>query len=331
MDYRFLGSTGVRVSSLCLGALAFGRELDEAASHCIIGRYLEAGGNFIDTADSYGDGRSEEIVGRAIRDCREQIVLATKVGWQVGDRPDDVGLSRRRIIRSLEGSLRRLRTDHVDVYYLHCWDAAADIERVVRVMGELVRAGEVRYWGVSNFTGWQIAHTMAIARRSGCAVPVAVQPQYSLMVRNIEREVLPAAQWFDLAVVAWSPLARGMLADRFRSGEAPLEHSRIGCSRFWIDDWRRWDRERHWCVLETVRDLAAERERTSAQIALNWLLQQPGVTAPVLGVTKLSQLEENLGALGWELTAEELERLEEASAFATGYPYEFMNRWEEVR
>ena len=331
MDYRSLGSTGVRVSSLCLGALAFGRELDEAASQRILGRYLEAGGNFIDTADSYGDGRSEEIVGRAIRDCREQIVLATKVGWRVGDRPNDVGLSRRRIIRSLEGSLRRLRTDHVDVYYLHCWDAAADVERIVRVMDDLVRAGEVRYWGISNFTGWQIAHTVAVARRNGCAVPVAVQPQYSLMVRDVEREVLPAAQWFDLAVVPWSPLARGMLADRYRPGEAPPEDSRIGRSRFWLDEWRRWDRERHWRILETVRDIAAERDRTPAQVALNWLLQQAGVTAPILGVTDLPQLEENLGALGWELTGAELERLEEASALATGYPYEFIHRWEEER
>jgi len=324
MEYRFLGRTGVKVSALCLGCLTLGREVDETTSHRIIGRYLEAGGNFLDTANIYSRGRSEDIVGRAIQGHREEIVLATKVRSPMDDGPNEQGLSRKHIMHQVEESLRRLQTDYIDLYYLHCWDEATDLEETLRTLDDLIHAGKVRYWGISNFTGWQIALAVAIAEREGLAPPVAVQPQYSLIVRDIEREVLPAAMAFSLAVMPWSPLARGFLSGKYQRGEPPPANTRFGRPANWQDIWKRWDRERHWRIVEAVGEVAGARGRTHAQVALNWLLRRPGVTGPIVGATSLEQLEENLGAVGWELTAEEMVQLEEASSFELGYPYEFI-------
>ena len=324
MEHRYLGRTGVKVSALCLGCLTLGREVDEVISQRIIGRYLEAGGNFIDTANMYSRGRSEEIVGQAIRDRREEIVLATKVRQRMGDGVNEQGLSRKHIMHQAEESLRRLQTDYIDLYYLHCWDEATDLEDTLRTLDDLIHAGKVRYWGISNFTGWQIALAVAIAEREGLARPVAVQPQYSLIVRDIEREVLPAAMAFGLAVMPWSPLARGFLSGKYRRGEPPPANTRFRRSSGWLDEWQRWDKERNWRIVEAVAEVARARGRTHAQVALNWLLHRPGVTGPIIGATSLEHLEENLGAVGWELTPEEVARLEEASSFELGHPYDFI-------
>ncbi len=324
MEYRFLGCTGVRVSALCLGCLTLGRELDEATSRRIIGRYLEAGGNFLDTANVYSRGRSEEIVGPAIRGHREEIVLATKVRQRMGEGVNEQGLSRKHIMHQVDESLRRLQTDYIDLYYLHCWDEAADLEDTLRTLDDLTHAGKVRYWGISNFTGWQIALAVSITERSGLAHPVAVQPQYSLIVRDIEREVLPAAKAFGLAVMPWSPLARGFLSGKYHRGEPPPVDTRFRRSTGWMDEWRRWDTERNWRIVEAVSQVAQKRDRTHAQVALNWLLRQPGVTSPIIGATSLQHLDQNLGAVDWELTPEEVAQLDEASSFEIGYPYEFI-------
>jgi aryl-alcohol dehydrogenase-like predicted oxidoreductase len=331
MQYRFLGRTGVKVSALCLGCLTLGRELDEAASQRIMGRYLEAGGNFLDTANVYSRGRSEEIVGRAIRGRREEIVLATKVRQRMGEGANEQGLSRKHIMRQVDESLQRLHTDYIDLYYLHCWDDATELGDTLRTLDDLVHAGKVRYWGISNFTGWQIALAVSISEREGLVRPVALQPQYSLIVRDIEREVLPAASAFGLAVVPWSPLARGFLSGKYRRGEAPSVNTRFRRSSGWLDAWKRWDKERNWQIVEAVGEVARVRGRTHAQVALNWLLHQPGVTAPIIGATSLQHLEENLGAMGWELTPDELARLEEVSSFEVGYPYEFIRRLHQDR
>jgi aryl-alcohol dehydrogenase-like predicted oxidoreductase len=331
VEYCFLGRTGVKVSALCLGCLTMGRELDEAASQQIIDRYLEAGGNFLDTANMYSRGRSEQVVGRAIRGRREEIVLATKVRQRMGEGVNDQGLSRRHIFHQVEESLQRLQTDHIDLYYLHCWDEAAEIEDTLRTLDDLIHAGKVRYWGISNFTGWQIALAVGIAEREGLARPVALQPQYSLVVRDIEREVLPAAQAFRLAVMPWSPLARGFLSGKYHRGEPPPQNTRFRRSSGWMDEWKRWDTERNWRIVEAVGEIAQSRGRTHAQVALNWLLRQPGVTAPIIGATSLQHLEQNLEAIGWELTPEEVARLGEASSFDEGYPYEFIRRLHEDR
>jgi aryl-alcohol dehydrogenase-like predicted oxidoreductase len=331
MEYRYLSSTGVKVSALCLGCLTFGRELDETTSTSLIDRYLDAGGNFLDTANVYSRGRSEEIVGRAIRAHRDDIFLATKVRMRMGEGVNEVGLSRKHIMAQVEGSLRRLQTDTIDLYYVHCWDVAVDLEQMLRTMDDLIRAGKVRYWGISNFTGWQIALAAAACSYEGLARPVALQPQYSMIVRDAEREVLPAAAAFDLAIVPWSPLARGLLAGKYQPGESPPAESRIGRRHSWLDHWDRWDHERTWRIVDAVGEIAGARGVTCAQVALNWLLCQTGVTAPIVGVTSLDQLEENLGAVGWALTAEELDDLEVASAFDVGYPYEFIQRVSEDR
>jgi aryl-alcohol dehydrogenase-like predicted oxidoreductase len=324
MEYRYLGRTGVKVSALCLGCLTFGREMDEAASRQIVDRYLDAGGNFIDTANVYSRGRSEEIVGQVLRGRRDQVVLATKVRQRMGDGVNEVGLSRKHITHQVEASLRRLQTDYIDLYYLHCWDAETDLTETVRTMDDLIRAGKVRYWGISNFTGWQIALAVVTARYEGLSCPVALQPQYSLIVRDIEREVLPAATTFDLAVMPWSPLARGFLSGKYRRGELPQAETRLGRTFSWLDIWQRWDVDRNWQIVAAVDEIAQERARTDAQVALNWLLYQPGVTAPIIGVTSMAQLEESLAVPGWQLTPEERARLDEASAFDVGYPYEFI-------
>ena len=325
MEYRYLGPTGVKISVLCLGCLTFGRELDETASLRIVGRYLESGGNFLDTANVYSRGRSETIVGKAIRDHREEFVLATKVRQRMGDGVNEQGLSRKHIIHQVEESLRRLHTDYIDLYYLHCWDEAVDLEETLRTVDDLVRSGKIRYWGISNFTGWQIALAVTIAEREGLARPVALQPQYSLIVRDIEREVLPAATAFGLGLFPWSPLARGFLTGKYRHGELPPADTRFRRSSSWLDEWRRWDRERNWRTVEAVEEIARARGRTHAQIALNWLINRPGVTGPIIGATSIEQLEENLGAVGWELSPAETEQLEEVSSFELGYPYDFIH------
>ena len=324
MEYRYLGRTGVKVSALCLGCLTLGREADEATSQRIIGRYMEAGGNFLDTANVYSRGRSEEIVGRAIQGHRDEIVLATKVCQRMGDGVNEVGLPRKHIMHQVEESLRRLQTGYIDLYYLHCWDEATDLEETLRTLDDLIHAGKVRYWGISNFTGWQMALAMATSKHRGLARPTAVQPQYSLIVRDIEREVLPAAMALGLAVMAWSPLARGFLSGKYRRDEPPPANTRFRRGATWQDAWKRWDKERNWRIIDAVTEVARERSKTHAQVALNWLLQRAGVTAPIIGATSLEQLEENLGALGWKLTPEEVARLKDASSFELGYPYEFI-------
>jgi len=263
MECRFLGRTGVKLSALCLGCLTLGRELDAAESRRIISHYLEAGGNFLDTANVYSHGQSEEIVGRAIQGHREDIVLATKVRQRMGEGPNEQGLSRKHIMHQVEESLRRLQTDYIDLYYLHCWDEAADLEDTLHTLDDLIHAGKVRYWGVSNFAGWQVALAVSIAEHEGMARPAALQPQYSLIVRDIEREVLPAALALGLAVMPWSPLARGFLSGKYRRGEPPPANTRFRRSTVWLDEWQRWDRERNWRIVEALGEIAQGRGRTT--------------------------------------------------------------------
>jgi aryl-alcohol dehydrogenase-like predicted oxidoreductase len=325
MEYRYLGTTGVKVSALCLGTLTFGREVEEPLAQRLIARYLDAGGNFVDTANVYARGQSEEIVGRALEGRRDDVVLASKVRQRIGEGANEVGLSRLHIMQQVELSLHRLRTDHIDLYYLHCWDPDAELEDTLRAMDDLVRAGKVRYWGISNFTGWQIALTATTCRYERLARPIALQPQYSLLVRDIERDVLPAAQRFGLAVMPWSPLARGFLSGKYRRTEGPRADARLGRSSVWLDRWERWDKERHWRILEVVQAIAQERGVSPAQVALNWLLHRPGVTAPIVGATTMAQLEDNLASATWRLSDDERARLDAVSALEPSYPYEFID------
>jgi aryl-alcohol dehydrogenase-like predicted oxidoreductase len=325
MEYRRLGRTGLMVSELCLGCMTFGRELDEEGSRKVIARFLEAGGNFIDTADVYANGASEEITGRAIKGVRDQVVLATKVRFPMGDGPNDVGLSRKHVISGLEESLERLGTDYIDLYQVHAWDALTPLEETLSALTDLVRAGRVRYVGVSNFTGWQLMKSLWVSELRGLERFVCLQPQYSLVERNIEREILPVCREEGLGVIPWSPLGGGFLSGKFRRGERPPQGSRIAEAVESMEEhWDRRDTERNWNTLGVVGEISEETGKSYAQISLNWLLRQEGVTAPIIGARTMEQLEDNLGAVGWELDPEQVERLSEASALEVVYPYRFI-------
>ncbi|MDP9454402.1 MAG: aldo/keto reductase [Actinomycetota bacterium] len=323
MDYRRLGRTGLMVSELCLGCMTFGREIDEEGSRGIIARFLEAGGNFIDTADVYENGLSEEITGRVLKGVpRDDYVLATKVRFPMGDGPNDVGLSRKHVISGCEASLRRLGMDHIDLYQVHAWDAATPIEETLQALDDLVRAGKVRYVGVSNFNAWQIMKSVCASEARRLARFVSLQPQYSLVERNIEYEVLPVCREEGLGVIPWGPLGGGFLSGKYWRGEEPPEGSRIAGAPDELEEaWKKRAVERNWRTLDVIGEISEATGKSYAQISLNWLLRQPGVVAPILGARRLDQLEDNLGAAGWKLSEEEVSRLSEASAPPDLYPY----------
>jgi aryl-alcohol dehydrogenase-like predicted oxidoreductase len=319
------------VSELCLGCMTFGREVDEEGSREIIARFLDAGGNFIDTADVYAGGSSEEITGRAIRGVRDDIVLATKVRFPMGEGPNDVGLSRKHVISGCEASLRRLGTDYLDLFQVHAWDALTPIEETLSALTDLVRDGKVRYIGVSNFTAWQLMKSLRASELRGLERFVCLQPQYSLVERNIEREILPACREEGLGVIAWSPLGGGFLSGKYRRGERPPQGSRIAEAVESMEEY--WDRratERNWDTLEGVGGISEETGKSYAQISLNWLLRQEDVTAPIIGARTMEQLEDNLGAAGWELREKQIERLSEASAIEEVYPHRFIREAQRV-
>jgi aryl-alcohol dehydrogenase-like predicted oxidoreductase len=325
MEYGRLGNTGLMVSELCLGCMTFGRETDEEDSKGLVGRFLEAGGNFIDTADVYSKGVSEEITGRAIKGVRDEVVLATKVRFPMGEGPNDVGLSRKHVVQGCEDSLRRLGTDYIDLYQVHCWDSAAPLEETLSALTDLVRSGKVRYIGVSNFTGWQLMRSLAVSESHGFERFVCLQPQYSLVERNVEREILPICLEEGLGVIPWSPLGGGFLSGKYRRGEEPPQGSRISEAVESMEEY--WDRratERNWAALDVVGRISEETGKSYAQISLNWLLRQESVTAPIVGVRTMEQLEDNLGASGWELEEQQVDELSEASALEDVYPYRFI-------
>ena len=331
MEYRRLGDTGLMVSELCLGCMTFGREAEEEASKGLVARFLEAGGNFIDTADVYSKGISEEITGRAIKGVRDDVVLATKVFFPMGEGPNDTGLSRKHITQGCEDSLRRLGTDYIDLYQVHCWDSATPLKETLSALTDLVRSGKVRYIGVSNFTGWQLMRSLAVSESHGFERFVCLQPQYSLVERNIEREILPVCLEEGLGVIPWSPLGGGFLSGKYRRGEEPPRGSRISEAVESMEEY--WDRratERNWAVLDVVGEISEASGKSYAQISLNWLLRQPVVTAPIVGARTVEQLEDNLGASGWELDDDQMNRLSEAGAPEDTYPYRFIRNAQRV-
>jgi aryl-alcohol dehydrogenase-like predicted oxidoreductase len=331
MEYRSLGNTGLMVSELCLGCMTFGREASEEDSKRLVDRFLEAGGNFIDTADVYSKGVSEEITGRAIKGVRDDVVLATKVFFPMGEGPNDAGLSRKHVTQGCEDSLRRLGTDYIDLYQVHCWDGVTPLEETLSALTDLVRSGKVRYIGVSNFTGWQLMKSVCVSEANGLVKFVCLQPQYSLVERNIEREILPICVEEGLGVIPWSPLGGGFLSGKYRRDEEPPEGSRISEAVESMEEY--WDRratERNWAALDVVGRISEETGKSYAQISLNWLLRQSGVTAPIIGARTLEQLEDNIGASGWELTGGQVEDLSEASALEDVYPYRFIRNAQRV-
>jgi aryl-alcohol dehydrogenase-like predicted oxidoreductase len=331
MEYRRLGDTGLMVSELCLGCMTFGREASEEDSKRLVDRFLDAGGNFIDTADVYSKGVSEEITGRTIKGVRDDVVLATKVYFPMGEGPNDTGLSRKHVTQGCEDSLRRLGTDYIDLYQVHCWDSATPLKETLSALTDLVRSGKVRYIGVSNFTGWQLVKSVCLSEANGLERFVCLQPQYSLVERNIEREILPICLEEGLGVIPWSPLGGGFLSGKYRREEEPPQGSRISEAVASMEE--HWDRratDRNWRAIDVVGRISEETGKSYAQISLNWLLRQDGVTAPIIGARTLEQLEDNLGASGWTLDEEQVEELSDASALEDVYPYRFIRNAQRV-
>jgi aryl-alcohol dehydrogenase-like predicted oxidoreductase len=337
MKFNQLGRSGLLVSDLCLGAMIFGEESTRgtppAEAERMINRYLDAGGNFIDTSDVYADGRSEEIVGRVIKEKRDQIVVATKVRFASGQGPNDAGLSRRHILQAAHASLRRLNTDYIDLYYMHGWDALTPLQESLRTFDELVTAGKVRYIGVSNFKAWQVMKALALSDSSEWVRFVAGQYQYSLVKRDIEYEFSDLFLSEGIGLMPWGPLGGGFLSGKYRRDQRPQAASegRIATTSDDTEEaWQRRNTERNWQIVETVNEVAKERSATTPQVALAWLRAQPMVTSVILGARTLSQLEDNLGAADLELSAEEITKLNQVSAPPELYPYNLIEQWRRV-
>ena len=328
MEYRTLGRSGCAVSTLALGTITFGAESDEATSHAQLDAFVAAGGNLVDTADVYAGGASEEIVGRWLArqpaDVRDRVVLATKGRFATGDGPNDVGLSRRHLRRALEASLRRLGVDHVDLYQVHAFDAHTPLEETLRFLDDAVRAGLIGYAGLSNYTGWQVQKVVDLAEQLGLTPPVTLQPQYNLLVREIEWEIVPACESTGLGLLPWSPLGGGWLTGKYKRDERPTGPTRLGDNpERGVEAYdRRSPQQRTWDVIEAVEAVAAERGTSMAQVALAWLVDRPRVSSVILGARTLEQLEDNLGAADLHLDPEQAERLDAASDPAPAdYPY----------
>jgi aryl-alcohol dehydrogenase-like predicted oxidoreductase len=336
MNYRFLGRTGMKVSELCLGAMTFGREADEAASFAMLDRFVEAGGNFIDTADVYSRGLSEEVLGRWLANKpRDRFVIATKVRWPMGEGPNEVGLSRKHILASVEASLRRLGTGYIDLYQVHGWDGYTPLEETLGALDTLVQAGKVRYLGASNYMAWQLQKAVDISMRRGWEPFACLQPLYNLLDRQIEWDLVEVCVNEGLGIIPWSPLRGGWLSGKYRRGmAAPPENTRVDLAQKggWSESWTAYAVERTWSILDELLALAAELGRSPAQVALNWVKDRPGVTAPIIGARTIDQLNDNLGCVGWALGAEQAERLNRVSELPLPiYPHATVAGWSKRR
>ena len=327
MDYRLLGDSGCAVSSLCLGTMTFGVETDESAAHQQLDLFTEAGGTIVDTADVYGDGRSEEIIGHwfASRppDVTDRVVLATKGRFAMDASPNGAGLSARHLTRALDASLRRLRLEAVDLYQVHAYDPLTPMEETLRALDQFIRAGKIRYWGLSNFTGWQLTKAVHLARALNVAGPVTVQPQYSLVARETEWEIVPAAADAGLGLLPWSPLGGGWLSGKYRRDQRPAGATRLGEDPGrGMEAYERRGNERTWHVIDAVQKVAEECGVSMAEVALAWVTARPAVSSTILGARTVTQLEANLRSAGLRLTAAQTALLDTASnPRPADYPY----------
>ncbi|HYT26670.1 MAG TPA: aldo/keto reductase [Actinomycetota bacterium] len=327
MEYRTLGSTGTVVSTLCLGTMTFGSESDEKVAHEQLDRFVERGGNFLDTADVYAGGESEHVIGRwlaARPGMRDRVVVATKGRFDRGGGQNDVGLSRVSLTRALDASLRRLGVDVIDLYQAHAWDPLTPIEETLRFFDDTVRAGKVQYVGVSNFIGWQLQKAALLARHLGLAPIVTLQPQYNLLQRGVELELSQVCVNERIGILPWSPLGGGWLSGKYQRDTAPTGATRLGENpERGMEAYARRNREeRTWRVVDALRSAAEARGLSMAQVALAWLVDRPAVSSVILGARTVEQLDENLGAAGLHLSAEETARLDEVSTpVVDDYPY----------
>ena len=333
MEYRFLGNTGLRVSQLEMGVQTFGWGADEKTAHAMADLFVEAGGNFFDTADSYNQGVSESMLGSWLkaRGNRQSLIIATKVFFPTGDGTNESGLSRKHIFQSVDDSLRRLQTDHIDLYQAHCFDMSTPVEETLIAFDDLVRAGKVLYIGSSNFTASQLMKALMLSRMHDWAPFISLQAEYSLIVRSSEWELLPLCREEGLGFLAWSPLAGGWLTGKYKRNQPPPPDSRVGRRDRWDDQPEQRENELTWRVIDTLMEIGKMRGTTPAQVALNWLLHQQGVTTAILGTRTVDQLRENLGCIGWKLSDEEMEKIHAASEIPLPYPYRFIKMYTRKR
>ena len=324
---RNLGRSGLRVSPLCLGAMNFGNEqfgCDETTSIDVIHAYLDAGHNFIDTANVYSATRSETIVGKAVKDRRDSVVVATKASSPLGPGAFDGGSSRKHVVKACEDSLRRLDTDYIDLYQMHRYDETTPLEETLSTLDDLVRQGKVRYIGVSNWTASQIVEACLVIEAKGWEPLVSLQPQYSILSRDIEVEIVPACLKFGLGVIPWSPLGGGMLTGKYKPGEEPQQGTRFAAPGPFQRVWRtRSLSERNHEVVSVVLDEARQLNASPIAVALAWNLARPGIVSPIIGPKTVAQLSDNLAALEVELPAEAVERIDTASEPYLPYPHDF--------
>ncbi|KUM33491.1 aldo/keto reductase [Arthrobacter sp. EPSL27] len=327
MQYRTLGTSGAVVSAYALGTMTFGAEATEEESHAILDGYVAAGGNFIDTADVYSSGASEEIIGRwlaARPEAGGRVLLATKGRFPMGAAPNDVGNSRRHLNRALDDSLRRLGVEQIDLYQLHAWDPVTPLEESLGFLQDAVAAGKIAYYGFSNFLGWQLTKAVHVARARGWNGPVTLQPQYSLLVREIESEIVPAALDAGIGLLPWSPLGGGWLSGKYKRNQPPAGATRLGENpERGMEAWEARNADpRTWDIVDAVHEIARHHEASAAQVALAWLAEQPAVSSVILGVRSTGQLADNMAAAELQLTEGELIRLDEVSRPRVGvYPY----------
>lgn len=330
-DYRTLGRSGLVVSPLALGTMTFGTSgwgADAATARSMFDAYRAAGGNFIDTADIYADGASERLVGTFIAEtnARDDIVLATKFGFNGsasplaaaragGGNPNAGGAGAKNIHRALDASLRRLGTDYIDLYWMHIWDGVTPVEEIVQTLGDLVRAGKIRYFALSDMPAWLAAKAATIACERRIPGPIALQLEYSLVARDVEAEHFPAAWEAGMGILPWSPLAGGFLSGKYRREDRPGTGRLSGANPFGDSKFT----DRNWAILDVARAVAAEADRPVAQVALAWTLARPGVAATLIGARDVAQLDSNIAATGLRLTEEQLRRLDEASAPVSGF------------
>lgn len=327
MEYRRLGASGLNVPALSFGAGTFGGKgpmfsawgntgVEEARR--LVDICLEAGVNLFDTADVYSDGASEEVLGAAIKGRRDQVLISTKTALPTGDGPNDAGSSRSRLIASVDAALRRLGTDYIDLLQLHAFDAGTPIEEVLSTLDDLVRAGKLRYTGVSNFSGWQLMKSLNLAEKYGYPRYIAHQVYYSLVGRDYEWELMPLGLDQDVGAIVWSPLGWGRLTGKLRRGQGLPAGSRLHDTAEFgppVDDERLFD------IVDVLDEIAQETGKSVPQIALNWLLTRPTVSSVIIGARNEEQLRQNLGAVGWSLTLEQIARLDAVSAVTAAYPY----------
>jgi aryl-alcohol dehydrogenase-like predicted oxidoreductase len=330
-NYRLLGRSGLRVSPLCLGTMTFGTDwnfgADQEESRKMFDLYIERGGNFIDTANNYTNGTSETFVGEFIAQNRDRLVLATKYSLNThpGD-PNAGGNHRKNLVQALEASLKRLKTDYIDIYWLHCWEFRTPIEEVMRALDDLVRAGKVLYLGISDTPAWKVAQANTIADLRGWTPFVAMQVEYNLIERTPERDLIPMAQELNISVLPWSPLAAGLLTGKHSQrpemvGEnsgTDLDSGRVNWIAEKLDD-------RNTSIADVVQKIAQEIGRSPAQVALNWLLQKNSNIVPIIGARTLKQLEDNLGCLDFVLSPEQMDYLDNVSQIDLGFPHAFIN------